>query len=287
MCRVHILVYGCGHRRFLRLVRPCPAGLCSQHNECYQDRTRTTRRYRVLTPPFCKKCFDKEKAEIDKAFIRVEENFAQNHDLVRRYLRARNGHAPTQEDQNRIRQRLRKNRNANQELLEIEFYGPTRRIPNSSSALLYWRWRRSTYSHQECMRAYSIAHTAFQDGDDQRDTLDEAGSRDEQLDGLEAAQLADDDSAQASEDGEYFQTWRRAYQLTGGMVTRRYSAGETSTTDSSRTEDSSGSSAGSSAVVAVRTTIANLQALRARHECMTRAPPTADVLVRANEAQVP
>lgn len=198
----------------MRLSFSCPAGLCPDHSKCYADNTRVARSHRVRNPPFCKRCFDKELAAIDKALIRADEDFYQNHNVVRQYLRAKRGRTPDQEDQDRIRARLRKNRNIDKEMLELEFYGPTRRIPHGRSVFLYQRLQRSFQSHQECMTDYAYAHDwdSSQDGDEERETLDDADWENVWQADSQAAQLANNDgSAQASEDGEYFHTQRRLY----------------------------------------------------------------------------
>ncbi|KAL8928209.1 MAG: hypothetical protein Q9208_001919 [Pyrenodesmia sp. 3 TL-2023] len=210
MCRIEVLIYGCGHERFHRLSLPCPAGLCQEHNECHEDRTQIVRRRQVHSPPFCKACFDKEHAEIDNAFVRADDDFYRNHNLVRRYLRAKSGRIPDTEDQTRIRQRLRKRRLADRELLEVDFYGPTRRVPDVRSAFLYERPQRSPFRHEDCMEAYN---RAVDDDDPSEDCGSQRSTLDDVEDLLQALQFIYDDSPQGNDDGEHFRHFLRQHRL--------------------------------------------------------------------------
>ncbi|KAI4168981.1 MAG: hypothetical protein LQ343_006012 [Gyalolechia ehrenbergii] len=175
MCEYDIIVYGCGHQRFFRLRFPCPAGLCPSHNECYAGNSQVADTYPVETPPFCKICFEKEVISIDDAYFRAESSFAANIRQIRRFYCATYGRA-LNADKLRIRQLLVKKREADQELLEVEFYGPTRRIPNDNSAFLYRRpGQRTHHSHSECTRAFRAAENwdSSQDGEDQEDLTDD------------------------------------------------------------------------------------------------------------------
>lgn len=61
-----------------------------------------------------------------------------------------------------------------QELLEINFYGPTRRVPDGNSASLYLRPnRRTQYRHSECIRAFRASESwdSSQNGDDEVEDL--------------------------------------------------------------------------------------------------------------------
>ena len=205
MCSCDILLYGCGHRRFLRLNLACPAGLCPGHNRCYAGNTQTARTYHVQAPSFCKKCFNREVKRIYQSFFRARGNFFQNDHLVRDFLQGKYGRHLLMEDKDRIHQRLIKNRDAAFELLEVQFYGPTREPPHDNSAFLYERPYRSRENHQDCLRAFRIADNwdSSHDGDDESLSSDGGDLRD--------SFLADDNtSTQASEDQEYFHTYRRS-----------------------------------------------------------------------------
>lgn len=167
MCEYDIAVYGCGHTRFLRLRLPCPAGLCSGHKECFAGNDQVSRTCPVEAPPFCKDCFEKEVINIDDDYLRAESSLSINlHRFVRFYITIY-GRALA-DDILRIRDRLVKKREADQELLEMEFYGPTRRIPDGDLAFLYSRPdRRAQYSHSECNRAFRASENwdSSQNGD--------------------------------------------------------------------------------------------------------------------------
>ncbi|KAI4193465.1 MAG: hypothetical protein LQ346_003914 [Caloplaca aetnensis] len=206
MCQIEVLLYGCGHERFSRLALPCPAGLCPEHNKCYEERTRTVRQRRVQSPPFCRACFDDGGTEIYEALVRAEEDFYLNHNLVRRYLRAVSGRVPDNEDQTRIRERLRKRHLADQELLEVDFFGPTRRIPDGSSAFLYECPQRSSFSHGDCIEAYNLAgcDNPSEDGESQRGTEDDEVGRDDVEALMQALHFIYEDRPQENEEGEHF-----------------------------------------------------------------------------------
>ncbi|KAL8897204.1 MAG: hypothetical protein Q9207_007325 [Kuettlingeria erythrocarpa] len=211
MCQIEVLLYSCGHERFSRLALPCPAGLCQEHNECYEERTHIVRRRRIQSPPFCRACFDDEGTEIYEALVRAEEDLYLNHNLVRRYLHAVSGRVPDNEDQTRIRERLRKRHLADQELLEIDFYGPTRRIPDGSSAFIYDCPQRSFFSHGGCIEAYNLAgdDEPSEDGETQRSIEDDEVGRDDVEDLLQALDFMYEDSPHGNDEGEHF---RRALQ---------------------------------------------------------------------------
>lgn len=221
MCHVDLLVNDCGHEHFWRLAWPCPARLCRDHNQCHADQTRVHHRLRVHQPPFCKRCFDKEMAEIDKAYIRAVNDFLRNHELVRQYLQARNGREPTNTDRDGISDQLRKLIRIAQELLQLEFYGPTRRAPFGSSAFLYRRPRTSLRSHRQCIREYNIASDcdSSQDGEDEGDILDGGNVLNEEeqeffrQQAIQILRTTDDEvNTEIREDGEHFHQWRRAYR---------------------------------------------------------------------------
>ncbi len=214
MCQIEVLQYGCGHERFSRLALPCPAGLCEEHNECYEERTQTVRRRQIHSPPFCKGCFEEEGKEIYEALVRAEEDFYLNHNLVRQYLHAVSGRVPDIEDQVRIRERLKKQHLADQELLEVEFYGPTRRIPDGSSAFLYECPQRSSSSHGECIEAYNRAgnETPSEDGESRRGTEDDDVGSDDVEDLLQALDFIYEDRPHEDEEGEHFRRALQNYQ---------------------------------------------------------------------------
>ncbi len=214
MCQIEVLLYGCGHERFSRLALPCPAGLCEEHNECYEERTHIVRRRQIHSPPFCKGCFEEEGKEIYEALVRAEEDFYLNHNLVRRYLHAVSGRVPDIEDQTRIRERLRKQHLADQELLEIDFYGPTRRVPDGSSAFLYELPQISSLSHGDCIEAYNRAgnETPSEGGQSQRGTEDDDVGEDDVEDLLQALHFLYEDRPHEDEEGEHFRRALQNYQ---------------------------------------------------------------------------
>ncbi|KAL8957275.1 MAG: hypothetical protein Q9193_005410 [Seirophora villosa] len=154
-------------------------------------------------------------AEIDKAYVRAVNDFFRNHELVRQYLEARNGQEATNTDRDAIGHQLQKLIMIAQELLQLEFYGPTRRAPFGSSAFLYRRPRTSLRSHRQCIREYNIANDcdSSQNGEDEGGVLNEEEQEFFRQQAIQIMRTTDDEvNTEIREDGEHFREWRRAYR---------------------------------------------------------------------------
>ncbi|KAL8644748.1 MAG: hypothetical protein Q9210_007095 [Variospora velana] len=211
MCRVDLLVYGCGHEQFWRLARPCPAHLCQSHNQCHANQTRTRRRRRVRQPPFCMQCYDEAMAEIIDAYNAAIDDIDRTSDLVRHYLEAIHGRGATIEDAELIDGRLEKSMMIAQELLQLDFYGPSRRAPVGSSAFLYERPPTSIRSPHDCIRESNIANDcdSSQNGDDEGDSLDEEDQEIVRQVAIHISRAADNEiDIETREEGDYFRQWR-------------------------------------------------------------------------------
>ncbi|KAL8680446.1 MAG: hypothetical protein Q9186_003344 [Xanthomendoza sp. 1 TL-2023] len=225
MCNIVVALLDCGHERFLRVHLLCPAGFCLEHQECFADRTRTTRTVTVHSPPYCRACFDQKIKDVVNDFVSAMDDLFINHQPVRRYYRARYGSQATHEDRDRIVARLRKIRDVRKEEVRLEFFGPSGQIPQGRYTFLYQLLEQSYPSHEECIQAFRIADN-WNSSDE---SLAETGLEDNsqyispentmrqwyggiQQNAVQSSRPTSYSSSETSESGEYFREQYRQWR---------------------------------------------------------------------------